>query len=156
MELLSFELRHLEATNLVPECECKHGRQGAGPLRPTGCGQWARPTDPKPTRAAPGTQVALRAGALSGQSQRSQSRGVPDGLWGQGLCHSEHHLVLRNCPAENQPHGRQRVPPAHSLPCSPRLESLPKLLGADSGWRLRLQAGRHPVPDCPGVQGDRQ
>lgn len=65
-------------------------------------------------------------------------------------------FVLRSCPDENQPHGRQEVPPVHSLLYSPCLESLQKLLGADSGWRLRLQAGRHPVPDCPGVQGDRQ
>lgn len=79
------------------------------------------------------------------------------GLWALPFwAPSRRGFVLRNCPAENQPHGRQGVTPAHSLLCSPCLESLQELVGADSGWRLRLQAGRHPIPDCSGIQGDRQ
>lgn len=154
------EFRHLEAAGLVPECECKHGREEWGPLLPTVCGQWARPTDPKTRKSS-----SWRSGCAKSWSPRwpvpvtpEQRRSRMDlGPWVLPFwAPSRRGFVLRNCPAENQPHGRQEVPPAHSFPCSPCLESLQKLLGADSGWRLRLQVGCHPVPDCPGVQGDRQ
>lgn len=45
---------------------------------------------------------------------------------------------------------------AHSCLCFPHPESLQKRLGTDPGWWLRLPAGRHPLPDCARIPGDRQ
>lgn len=116
------------------------GRSGKGCLRP------------RPHRSrSQGSGWGPRAEAFHGQPHRSQSWGVPrmEGLpW--ALLSWERLLLGITT------RWQWRYPAYPRRSSFPHLESLQKLLGADAGWRLRLQAGRHPVPDRPGVQGDRQ
>lgn len=77
---MSFEFWHLEAANLVPECERKHGREEAGASDTNGVwpvGQTQGPQNPREQHQALRLPLELEPSVASPSDPRAEE--APDG-----------------------------------------------------------------------------
>lgn len=72
---MSFAFRHLEAANLVPECECKHGREDTNGVWLVG--QTQGPQDPREQHQALRLRLELEPSVASPSDPRAEE--APDG-----------------------------------------------------------------------------